>query len=123
MTQAPSHASTDASSSSSSTRHRWLAAGGEGARVRAGVAVRALVAVFGGYLFSALLAAVLALYWPADRLEASLTGTLAAVTVYPCAVMWVFAARTAARAALGLLLPCALMGLAVALRLLWGSAA
>jgi hypothetical protein len=115
MTQASAQASI-------STRHRWLPVNREGLLYRGGVLVRALVAILGGYLFSALLAAVLAVYLPADRLEASLTGTLVAVTVYPCAVMWVFAARTALRAMLGLLLPCVALAAVVALHFYGGAA-
>nr|WP_229722936.1 DUF3649 domain-containing protein [Xylophilus rhododendri] len=72
--------------------------------------MRALTAILGGYAVSALAAAVLALVLPATRLEATVTATLLAFVVYPCAVMWVFAARTAWRAALGLALPAAVLG-------------
>jgi len=56
------------------------------------------------------LAAVLALYLPVSRPEAVLTGTLASFLVYAVAVMWVFAARSAARAWMGLLIPGAALG-------------
>ncbi|MES2584691.1 MAG: DUF3649 domain-containing protein [Pseudomonadota bacterium] len=88
---------------SPSTRHRWLSHGSEGLRYRVGVAVRALAAIFGGYAVAALSAAVLALYLPTARAEAVVTATLVAFVVYPCAVLWVFAARSAAQAWLGLL--------------------
>jgi len=112
MTQAPAHPSPAArlANASPSTRHRWLSVGSEGLRYRVGVAVRAMAAIFGGYLLSALSAGVLALVLPGERLEAAVMSTLLAFVVYPCAVMWVFAARTAARAVVGLLLPCAALG-------------
>ncbi len=70
---------------------------------RLGIAVRALAAIFGGYGVSALFAYVLALVLPTARVEAAVTSTLVAFVVYPGAVMWVFAASSAARAWLGLL--------------------
>ncbi len=72
-------------------------------RYRLGVAVRALAAIFGGYGVSALFAYVLALVLPTARVEAAVTSTLVAFVVYPGAVVWVFAARSAAQAWLGLL--------------------
>jgi len=107
----------------SSTRHRWLPAGSEGLRYRLGVAVRAVAAIGGGYAVAALATAVLALYLPTTRAEAALTATLLAFVVYPCAVMWVFAARSAARAWLGLLLPAAALGVLLLVRQGFGGAA
>lgn len=74
-----------------------------GLRYRLGVAARAVAAIAGGYGVSALWATMLALYLPTARAEASLTGIMVAFVVYPCAAMWVFAAHTAVRAWLGLL--------------------
>ncbi|MFV0680235.1 DUF3649 domain-containing protein [Ottowia sp.] len=88
-------------------------------RYRAGVTSRALAAVFGGYALAALTSVALALWLPLARAEAVTWGMLASFVVYPCAVMWVFAARSAARAWWGLLLPSALLALPVALRH-WG---
>lgn len=87
---------------SATTRHRWLPRGSAGLHYRLGVAVRAVAAIFGGYAVSGMAAAVLALYLPIGRAEAALTGTMASFVVYTCAVLWVFAARSAARAWLGL---------------------
>ena len=129
MTQAPAHPSRVASqaattdATTTSTRHRWLPVNREGLLYRGGVAVRALAAIVGGYLLSALIAAVLALYLPTDRLEASLTGTMVAVAVYPCVAMWMFAVRSAGRAVLGLLLPCGLLGAVVLLHFYRGASA
>ena len=92
-------------------------------RYRLGVAVRALTAIVGGYLLSALAAACLALALPTTRLEAAVTGTLLAFVVYPGAVVWVFAARSARRALLGIALPCAALGALVLAHLRWGSGA
>jgi len=91
-------------------RHRFLPHGSEGLRYRLGVASRAVAAIFGGYAVSGMSSAVLALYMPTSRAEAALTGTMVAYVVYPCAVMWVFAARSAARAWLGLVVPAAVLG-------------
>ncbi|WP_434057714.1 DUF3649 domain-containing protein [Acidovorax cavernicola] len=91
-----------------------------GVRYRMGVASRAVAAIAGGYGVAALSAAVLALGLPAlfdmARSEAALTGTLASFLVYAVAVMWVFAARSAWRAWIGLAIAAALQGL---LLLLW----
>jgi len=89
-------------------RHGWLPRGSEGLRYRAGVAVRAVAAIGGGYALSGLWSAAIALYLPASPGEAAVTATLVAFVIYPCAVMWVFAMRSAARAWLGLLIAAAL---------------
>ena len=91
-------------------RHRWLSHGSEGLHYRLGVASRALAAIGGGYVVAALAAAVLSLWLPIARVEATLAGTLASFVVYVCAVMWVFAARSAWRAWLGLAVPAAVLG-------------
>lgn len=86
------------------------------------VASRALAAAVGGYALAALSAAVLAVFLPLSRADATLTGTMLSFLVYACAVVWVFAARTAGRAWLGLLLPSAVLGLAVWLHRITGAA-
>jgi hypothetical protein len=73
-------------------------------RYRAGVALRALFAIFGGYALAATIAAALALWLPIARVEAVLTATMSGLIVYPCAIMWCFAARTPPRALGGLVL-------------------
>lgn len=95
---------------SSAARHRWR------------VASRAVAAVLGGYVLAALSAAVLAVALPLPRADATLTGTMLSFLVFACAVIWVFAARTATRAWVGLLLPSAALGLAVWLQRLLGAA-
>jgi hypothetical protein len=72
-------------------------------RYRTGVAARVVTAIAGGYVLSALAAASLATWLPMARAEAAITATLAALVIYPCAAMWCFAARSASRAAGGLI--------------------
>lgn len=97
------------------SRHGWLPRGSDGLRYRLGVASRALAAIGGGYVLSALVAAVAAIYLPTTRAEAALAGQLVSFAVYTGAVMWVFAVRTAWRAWWSLLLA----GLPFAAALLW----
>ena len=89
---------------------------------RLGVAARAVAAIGGGYGVSALCATVLALWLPGGRAEAALTATMASFVVFVCAVMWVFAARTALRAWIGLALPAAVLALMAWLRWPGGAA-
>ena len=82
---------------------------------RGAVLVRAVAAIGGGYGVAALWAAAIATWLPASKVEAALTGTLIALVVYPCAVMWCFAARSAVRAWVGLALVAILPACALAL--------
>ena len=60
-------------------------------------------ALFGGYALAALSSvAVLAL--PLSKPQAVLTGMLASFAIYTCAVIWVFAVRTALKAWAGLII-------------------
>jgi len=88
----------------------------ESARMRVSVAMRTLAAVIGGYALASLAAALLGLMLPMDRVDAVMTGTMVAMVVFPCAVMWSFAARSAARAWVGLLVPIAVLGAVFAFR-------
>jgi hypothetical protein len=83
---------------------------------RGGVLVRAIAAIGGGYAVSALWAAAIATWLPATKVEAALTATLIALIVYPCAIMWCFAARSAVRAWAGLALVAILPAAALALQ-------
>ncbi|CDG81722.1 putative membrane protein [Janthinobacterium agaricidamnosum NBRC 102515 = DSM 9628] len=74
-------------------------------RDRLAVASRALAAICGGYLLAALVTALMAAGLPLARAEAAPSATLLSFTIYACAVLWVFAARSAWRAWLGLLTP------------------
>ncbi|KAF1048252.1 DUF3649 domain-containing protein [Xylophilus sp.] len=85
---------------------------GEDARYRLAVASRALAAIAGGYAIAALATAALALWLPLARAEAVVAATLLSFAVYACAVVWVFAARSAWRAWGGLLAASAVLGLA-----------
>jgi hypothetical protein len=63
---------------------------------------RIVAAMFGGYALAALVS-VAALALPMDKPQAVLTGMLASFIVFACAVIWVFAVRSARRAWAGLL--------------------
>lgn len=82
---------------------------------RLGVGARAAAAILGGYALAAAATAFLAQLLPLlpllhlSRADAVMASTLFSFTVYACAVLWVFAARSAARAWAGLLLPAAML--------------
>jgi hypothetical protein len=76
------------------------------------VALRVLMAVFGSYGLTLVCAAALAAGTPfAFKPDAVSFAVMLAFLVYLLAVIWVFAAATLLRAALGLLLPAAVFGL------------
>ncbi len=79
-------------------------------RYRLAVASRALAAIGGGYLLTALATTLLATCLPQSRAEATITATLLAFAVFCGVVIWVFAARSAWRAWVGVLAPSALCG-------------
>lgn len=72
------------------------------AAYRLGVLSRSLAALLGGYAFAASASMLLALALPMPRAQATLTGLLAGIALYAVAAMWAFAARSAARAWLGI---------------------
>ncbi|MHB2209366.1 iron transporter [Methylobacterium sp. CM6257] len=76
---------------------------------RLSVAARVLLAAGGGYVIAALSAALLSLILPFSRAEAVSTATLVSFAILAGAVIWVFTARTLARAALSLSLLAALL--------------
>lgn len=88
---------------------------------RAGPVVsRTVAAIGGGYVLAALFSvAVLAL--PMTRSQAVITGMLASFAIYTCAVIWVFAVRSAWRAWGGLLV--AALPLLLAAWSAWSSSA
>lgn len=92
----------------------------EGLRYRLGVASRAVAAILGGYALAAAATAMMALTLPLSRADAVLTATLLSFTVYVCAVIWVFAARSALHAWAGISVPTLL--LAVGVMMLRGAA-
>lgn len=99
------------------SRHGWLPRGNAALTYRMGVASRTLAAIVGGYVLSALVATVSAIYFPGTRAEAALFGMLLSFVIYTMAVMWVFAVRSAWRAWLGLLLPALPLATAVLVHL------
>lgn len=78
-------------------------------RYRGGVAARALAAIGGGYLLSALAAALVALALPLPRADAVTIATLLSFAIHACAILWVFASASALRACGGMLAVCALL--------------
>jgi len=92
-------------------------------RHRLALLSRILAAALGGYLLASVSTVFLSFVLPAVLPEAVLGATLFSFAIYTAAIVWVFAARSATRAWLGLLLPGgALAALAGALHLA-GSAA
>lgn len=83
-------------------------AGGNTARM-AGVALRTVGAVGGGYALAASAAGAAAVWLPLPRAEATLAGMLASFAVFAAAILWCFAARSATRALAGVALPLALL--------------
>lgn len=66
---------------------------------------RTLAAVVGGYALATIGSAGLAGLLPLPRAEATLTALMASFALYTAAIVWVFAARSATAAWLGLLVP------------------
>lgn len=94
-----------------------------GLRYRAGVASRTVAAIGGGYLLASLGTQALALALPLRPVDSVVSATLTGLVLYPCAVMWSFAAASATRAWLGLGAACALVTIALlALRAVGGEA-
>lgn len=80
------------------------------ASYRLAVASRALAAIVGGYVLTALAITALAIFLPMPRSEASMTATLLSFVIYTCVVLWVFATRSATRAWLGIVAPAVVLG-------------
>ena len=81
--------------------------------VRVAVALRTIAAIGGGYVLASLATRALAITLPMAPVDAVVTGTLTGLVVYPCAVMWCFAAATVTRACIGLVACCALPALVI----------
>src|SRR5687768_11007241 len=79
-----------------------------------GVLSRSVAAIFGGYALAAATSALLPLLWPSLRAQAVLSGMMLGILVCACTALWAFAARSAARAWLGILAVLAPMALAIA---------
>lgn len=69
---------------------------------------RVLAAAFGGYALSASAAVLLALIWPAPRVQGVLWGSMLSFAIYTTAVIWAFTTRSAIRAWGGMLAGAAL---------------
>ena len=82
---------------------------------RVGIASRAVAALVGGYAFATVAGVFLSRVLPMARADAVLAATLASFGIFAAAVIWVFAARSAMRAWLGLLIPIAVLGAAASL--------
>lgn len=81
-------------------------------RLRLSLLSRVAAAALGGYALSAIAASALALLLPGPRSEGVLWMSMGSFAIFTAAVLWVFAARSAGRAWLGLLCvaaPCALV--------------
>ena len=81
---------------------------------RLAVASRVAAALFGGYALAALTSICLAQFLPLPRVHAVVLGMTLCFLVYPPAVIWCFACRSALRAWVGLALPCAVLAAACA---------
>jgi hypothetical protein len=86
-----------------------------GARYRLAVASRAIAAIIGGYALAAgtSVALALSLKGGTTREDAVMLATMPSFLVWAGAVIWVFAARTAGRAWLGIVGPGVLVALAI----------
>ncbi|MCB5190923.1 DUF3649 domain-containing protein [Methylobacillus arboreus] len=80
-------------------------------RYRLMVASRILAAVVAGYALTSSASILLALLLPIPKAEAVLASTMLSFAVYAGVVIWVFQARSATRAWVGLLLPLAVLSL------------
>lgn len=71
---------------------------------RLAVASRVLAAAFGGYALASAATVLLALIWPGSPSQALLWASMLSFAIYSVAVIWVFVARSATRAWVGLVL-------------------
>jgi hypothetical protein len=88
-----------------------------GLRRRLAILSRAVAAVVGGYALASVFAVACAVLPPGARADAVLAGMLSSFAIYVGAFLWAFAASSALRAWLGLLLPAALLAGATLLAL------
>lgn len=72
---------------------------------------RVVAAIGGGYLLASLMSIVVARVVPLPHASAVMTGMLLSFLFYACAALWVFAARSARAAWLGLIVPAVLLSL------------
>jgi len=75
------------------------------------VASRVVAAIGGGYLLASLMSIVVARVVPLPHASAVMTGMLFSFLFFACAALWVFAARSARVAWLGLVVPAFVLAL------------
>jgi Protein of unknown function (DUF3649) len=75
-----------------------------------GIAARVVAAAGGGYVLATMLSIFLSRILPMPQPAAVMTGMLLSFLFYAAAILWVFAARTARLAWLGLLVPAVVFG-------------
>lgn len=90
---------------------------------RLALSSRVVAAVIGGYLLASFSTIFLSFILPSSLPEAVLGATLFSFAIYTAAIVWVFAARNATRAWLGLLLPGSSLAAASFILYLAGAAA
>lgn len=82
-------------------------------RYRVMITYRVLLAIVGGYALSALIAAVMALGFPASyQASATLTGTMLAFVIHTGVFIWVFMVHSTRKASLGIVIPLAVFACA-----------
>lgn len=83
------------------------------AKLGAGVALRGLLAIFGGYALASLGTVFLARSLPLDKVDASLAATMGSFAAYTITAVWVFAAQTVGKAAAWVALACGTLAVLV----------
>lgn len=73
------------------------------------ISCRVLIALVGGYLFSALSAVLIALLLSGDEINSIITGLMLGFIIYTVIVLFVFATKTTLRAGVGVFIPCIVM--------------
>jgi ABC-type uncharacterized transport system permease subunit len=73
------------------------------------ISCRVLIALLGGYLFSAFSAVLISQLSPGDKINSIITGLLLSFIIYTVIVLFVFATKTTLRAAAGVFIPCIAM--------------
>ena len=79
-------------------------------RYRGGVTARAVAAIGGGYVFTSIASALIALALPMARADAVTIATLLSFVIYTCIILWVFATSSALRACVGVIASSAVLG-------------
>ena len=85
---------------------------GPSRRYRVMIGYRFLLAIFGGYALSALVAMVTSLSFPEQQASATLSGTLLAFCVHTGVFIWVFMVQSTRKATLGVLIPAVIFAIA-----------